>query len=466
MSLSNKMRTIPPVAFKCIRFTLCILSILAPALFATTGSAAEVTLQSIEQLRAYAAKDGNAVTMAPGTYHLKKSDRPATPGTPAIDFTGHGNTFDFTGVTLEVDNTYYNANTYRNLLRIAGNDNLLKNLVVRDVGSLHTEGGLLLIFGGVSNTVDGFEFYPKGSTPYGYGSLFGKGGDALVKLKKKSCIKIEGENSVLRNTTIIARNYGHCVAMQGSINTLIENCTIEGEMVRTNDILKETSGLPSELDYMTAWGYPIPPNHVISCQEAGIRTYPSGKITYLDNIRRPTRDVVVRNCTVKRVREGITINDAEGKKLVTGCVVLDCETAYQMSEGVIEDCVANFKHGPVFANYAGWHRKGKATIRVLHDEPVDHATTLAFITSTGIDLTLISEGPETYGTDIPIVFAGSDMSVRHGEWTIDTASKNKLVNRTSHPVILRDKASNNQVESIGPVTDHGIGNKFMVIYTK
>ncbi|MGJ8641502.1 MAG: hypothetical protein ACSHYA_19080 [Opitutaceae bacterium] len=421
---------------------------------------AEVTINSIAELREYAAKNGNEVTMAPGTYQLKKSDRPSIPGTPAIDFIGSDNTFDFTGVTLEVDNRYYNASTYRNLLRIAGNNNLFKNLIVRDIGSLHTDGGLLLVFGGISNTVDGFAFYPKGSTPYGYGSLFGKGGQSLVKLKKKSCIKIEGENSVLRNTTIIARNYGHCVAMQGAINTLIVNCTIEGEMVRTNDILKETSGLPKELNYMTVWGYPIPPNHVISCQEAGIRTYPAGRITYLDNIKRETRDVVVRNCTVKRVREGITISDAAGKKLVTGCVVLDCEAAYQMSDGVIEDCIANFKHGPVFANYASWHKNGKATIHVLHDEPVEHANTLAFITSTGIDLTLISQGAETYGTDnIPIVFAGSDMSVREGEWMIDTANKNTLINRTSHPIILREKASNNRVESYGSVSDDGEGNE-------
>jgi hypothetical protein len=430
---------------------------LALALSSSMSFAAEVSVNSIEQLKKYAAQSGNTVTMLPGTYHLNKSDRPAVAG-PALDFTGDGNTFDFTGVTLEVDNTYYNANTYRNLIRIAGNKNLFKNLVVRDVGSLHTEGGLLLVFGGISNTVDGFSFFPKGSTPYGYGSLFGKGGNPLVKLKKKSCIRIEGENSILRNTTIVARSYGHCVAMQGSINTLIENCTIEGEMVRTNDILNEKNGLPAELNYMTAWGYPIPPDHVISCQEAGIRCYPSGKITYLDNIKRATRDVVVRNCTVKRVREGITISDAAGKKLVSGCVVLDCETAYQMSEGVIEDCVANFKHGPVFANYAKWHSNGKATIRVLHDEPIEGARTLAFLTSSGIDLTLISQGAETYGADLPIVFAGSDMSVRYGEWEIDTASKNKLENRTSHPVILREKANDNRVESVGPVTDLGREN--------
>ncbi|WP_372798210.1 hypothetical protein [Pontiella sp.] len=438
-----------------LKIRLSLLAALLP--LAGPGFAAEVRIDSIEALRAYAAKSGNTVTMAPGTYHLSKSDRPAEPG-PAIDFTGDGNTFDFTGVTLEVDNRYYNANTYRNLMRIAGSGNLFRNLVVRDVGSLHSEGGLLLVFGGVSNTVDGFSFFPKGSTPYGYGSLFGKGGGSLVKLKKKSCIRIEGEHSILRNTTIVARNYGHCVAMQGSIDTLIENCTIEGEMVRTNDILNEEDGLAKELNYMTQWGYRIPPDHVISCQEAGIRCYPSGRITYLDNVRRSTRDVEVRNCTVKRVREGITISDAAGNKRVSGCVVLDCETAYQMSEGVIEDCAANFKHGPVFANYAKWHRKGKATIRVLHDGPVDGARTLAFITSTGIDLTLIPEGEEMYGTDIPIVFAGSDMSVRHGEWGIDTASRNKVVNRTSHPVILREKASGNTVESVGPITDYGRGN--------
>lgn len=428
------------------------------ALCSSALRAAEITVDTLQDLIKYAGKSGNVITMAPGTYKIKKSDRPLKKGSPAIDFTGNDNRFDFTGVTFEVDNAYYNTNTYRNLLRIAGNNNRFENLTVRDVGSLHTDGGLLLVFGGVSNTVDGFSFFPKGSTPYGYGSLFGKGGNPLVKLKKKSCIRIEGENSVLRNTTIIARNYGHCIAMQGSINTLIENCTIEGEMVRTNDILEEKTGLPAELDYMTVWGYPIPPNHVISCQEAGIRTYPTGRITYLDNIKRETRDVTVLNCRVSKVREGITINDAAGKKLVSGCVVLDCETAYQMSDGVIEDCVANFKHGPVFANYADWHSNGKATIHVRHDEPVEHAYTLAFITSTGIDLTLIPEGEETYGTDVPIVFAGSDMSVRHGEWMIDTADGNRLVNKTSHPVILREKATRNSIESIGPVTDHGSEN--------
>lgn len=436
----------------------CSILLLVLVLYSSELQAAVVTVDSLKELRKYAAKSGNTVTMVPGTYHLKKSDRPSVKGTPAIDFTGNDNLYDFTGVTLEVDNRYYNANTYRVLLRIAGNDNLFKNLIVRDIGSLHTDGGLLLVFGGITNTVDGFSFYPKGSTPYGYGSLFGKGGNPLVKLKKKSCIKIEGENSTLRNTTIIARNYGHCVAMQGSLNTLIENCTIEGEMVRTNDILKETTGLPAKLNYMTMWGYPIPPNHVISCQEAGIRTYPTGKVTYLDNIRRETRDVVVRNCKVSKVREGITINDASGKKHVSGCIVLDCETAYQMSDGVIEDCVANFKHGPVFANYADWHSNGKATIRVLHDGPTEGAYTLAFITSTGLDLTLIPEGEETHGAEIPIVFAGKDMSVREGEWMVDFAKENRLVNQTSNPVILRQKATNNSVESVGPVTDHGSGN--------
>ncbi len=178
----------------------------------------------------------------------------------------------------------------------------------------------------------------------------------------------------------------------------------------------------------------------------------------MNNIVRETRDVVVRNCKVSKVREGITISDASGKKHVSGCVVLDCETAYQMSDGIIEDSVGNFKHGPVFGNYADWHSEGKATIRVLHDEPTEGAYTLAFITSTGLDLTLIPEGEETYGTDIPIVFAGSDMSVRHGEWMVDTADGNRLVNQTSHPVLLRKKATSNNVKSVGPVTDNGKEN--------
>ena len=75
---------------------------------------------------------------------------------------------------------------------------------------------------------------------------------------------------------ILQRSFGHGIFMQAAHQPTIMRCTVKGEMRSTDEVLAEKGTAAAKVDFMTTWGYKVPPGHVISLCEAGVRAYADG----------------------------------------------------------------------------------------------------------------------------------------------------------------------------------------------
>jgi len=247
---------------------------------ATLGSdgrlyvAAAVTIDSLAGLSAYMRASDHRVTMTPGTYRITGADVDAGtfPDTCLFEFTGTNSVFDFTGVTIEVDTSVLRAfgNVVMQELFVKGEDLVLRNLTLIDVGSVKPyRSAQSVLLDGRGNRIEGFNVATRGSYPYGYGDIFGKGADYVIKHWKHSAILVRGVNNHLKDCKIFHRSYGHGIFCQGSKNATIEGCYVEGETRTSDDVLaEEGSGSAADgVDFQTVWGYPLQPGWMFSCQE-------------------------------------------------------------------------------------------------------------------------------------------------------------------------------------------------------
>ncbi|MEN8862153.1 MAG: hypothetical protein ABF315_03065, partial [Lentimonas sp.] len=167
-----------------------------------------ITISTLKDLVKYAALDGNDVKLPPGTYQMadilntqviEKIREDAINTSKDIGakrhsasmfiFGGSSNTFDLTGVTIEVDTKLLSAfkDCYIREFLIEGNNNTIIGLSIKDIGNLPTDrGGNSLTVNGDNNTLQDVTLYVNGSYPYGYGDLLGKGGNSIVAGKKHS----------------------------------------------------------------------------------------------------------------------------------------------------------------------------------------------------------------------------------------------------------------------------------------
>ena len=171
--------------------------------------AAEPTPQlidSLAQLADYAGRSGQHVKMQPGVYQLadllppevidqRRAEAVADAerrGAKKLDthlfrFAGSDNTFDLSGVTIEVDTRLLSVfkNCYIRTFLIAGDRITLRGLTVRDLGNGPTSrGGNSLSVHGDDVTLENVVLHVRGSYPYGYGDLLGKGGKSIVRHRK------------------------------------------------------------------------------------------------------------------------------------------------------------------------------------------------------------------------------------------------------------------------------------------
>ncbi|UXP32609.1 RICIN domain-containing protein [Reichenbachiella agarivorans] len=352
---------------------------------------AQTVVQSLSELQPYLKESNVHVKLAPGTYTVTAEDvanklfesQTYTESNNSyfkvlLLVSGNGSTYDFTDVTIkvktEVFRAYGNYDVYE--VQITGNNNVLKNLTLFDDGSVDdnpTSGAVNIVIDGASNRVEGFHVTSTGSFPYGYGDAFGKGGSGnVIGHKKHSTCLVRGESNHVKNCTFIHRTYGHCIFMQAANNPLIEGCYVEGEVRSTDDMLaEEGTGSPADLvDFMTTWGYRLPPGHMMSLGEEGIRAYNAGE-TVIDGVHysRGTSNVTVLNCTVKNMRGGITLAHATGSKYVEGCTIIGCEQGYALASGSVVNCKADAAYGPVYQSTYDNDRNFNADITII--PPVD-----------------------------------------------------------------------------------------------
>lgn len=445
---------------------------------------AETIVKSLKELITYLDKDNVKIKLTPGIYSITAEDvnkglyqqklKVKNPTNILLLFSGNNSIYDFTDVTIQVDTKVlqsYGGNQIHEL-QIIGNNNVLKNLTLEDVGSVHdapTKRATNIVMDGRNNRVEGFHVVTKGSFPYGYGDAFGKGGKSTIKHRKHSGCLIRGESNHLKNSSFIHKSYGHCLFMQAANKPIIEGCTIEGEVRKTDDMLLEKgTGSPADkIDFMTVWGYKLPKGYMLSTGEAGIRAYNGGE-TIIDGkiYFRGTSNPTIINNTIKYMRTGVTIAHATGKKKVKNCTAIGCENGFSLGAGgTAENCKADCSYGPVYATTYEKDKNYNANITIIPavNPYYNGSGTVAYIGGAGHCIYLKGTD-EVIAEGLNIKIGGDKNNIRllNGNFPNQNnfkASNLKLVNYTKYPVFLSSKSSKITLKTEGVVNDLGLNNK-------
>jgi hypothetical protein len=320
-----------------------------------------ITVTNLTQLAAVATRSNQTVRMLPGVYRMadyltdavlqqirdgvdRKQSRPPV---PMLMIRGDNNHFDLRDVVVEIDTTLYAklpGKSYIRCLIIAGNGNHCDGLTIRNTGPQKGSSGNLLSVAGASNTLENVTLHVRGSFPYGYGDLFGKGGPNLVPLQKQSGIQVLGPATTLRRCKVFSRAFGHCFYIQGGNDIRIEDCYAEGAMRATSDMLRDTNGPAFDLGFKSVFEnrdgrYVITPGYMKSLVEDGFRTYSAaGSVTLI-------------NCTAVNTRAGFEIgakDDSPRKTILDNCLARGCERAFLIgSQTVVRRCRGDAQYGPL-----------------------------------------------------------------------------------------------------------------------
>ncbi|MGJ8724759.1 MAG: discoidin domain-containing protein [Roseibacillus sp.] len=427
----------------------------------TAGS--QIIVSSIIELLAQIGKDNVNVKMTPGTYDIDETDQDSglLPLPTLFDFCGSNSSYDFTGVLFNIHTNLYNEwpGQEVRVFEFNGSNNHYYGMTQKDLGDepINSVGVLNMAVVGDANKVEEFSLYTRGSRPYGYGDLFGKGSGSVIGHDKHAALLVNGANCHLLNCYLELASYGHGIFMQGAIGTLVEGCYVKGDEFNTTDNILAEAGTGSEadlVDFMTVWGWTVPPGYAFSRQEDGIRCYNSGANGL------STANTTVRNCTVENMRTGVVIGFSDGANEIYGCTTINVEAGFWPGNGDSVD-----------------HSQGEAPNQSMVDNPYQNDSNQDF------SITLLQETP-IYGNDLLTYFAGNNHDITlwnsslqptpisqtiqmgglktglryfDGSTTFNLTNSS-LTNWTDQPVNLSSNASGNNVSSFGPVTNTGSGN--------
>ncbi len=440
-----------------------------------------IEIESLEVLVQVTANDGQQIRMKPGVYALSdylneerfaklltelppQTEAQRRPPRWFLRFSGNNNTFDFTGVTIEIDTELYSQLPYGYMrcVFIDGDGNTLKGLTIKNTGpeDKGSNGNILSVFG--NNTLlEDVKLYVRGST-YGYGDLFGKGGPVLTHLQKQSGIMVAGQNNTLKRCKVFSRAFGHCfyIQTQGheTRDILLEDCYAEGAMRTTNDILAETGGLAEELNYRSVYqnrdgSYMISPGYTKSLSEDGFRTYGGvGKVT-------------LRNCTAKNTRAGFEIggtNDADNRTTLQGCQAFGTERAFLLGSNVlVRDCRGDIQYGPLL--YLRENTVGSdVELELIPGMPKSLVHTITTIAGKNHRVRLYNNAPQIPTPAIPVMLGfGMPAHAEMSSPILPMETENvELINELEHVVVIKsDDAKNLEVISSALQLQHSESQK-------
>ncbi|WP_372808899.1 hypothetical protein [Pontiella sp.] len=438
-----------------------MVTLIGAGLLLQHGFAEAHSVSSLDELMKLAAQDGNEITMKPGTYSAKEYLTPqrlaavgkdvdrskgGRPPVPVLTFGGNNNVYNLDGVTLEVDTSIYDHLPqfgYHRLLFVSGRGNLIKGLTIRYVGPQQGMNGNALTLWGDDNTLEGVRLFMHGSSPFGYGDLLGKGGGALVKLKKQSGLMIGGDHCTLKRCKVISRAFGHCFYVQGARNTVLEDCYAEGITRATSDMLRDAQGPAFEVGFKSVYEnrdgrFAFTPGYRKCLTEDGFRTYSEGGPR-----KQKTGKTTLINCTAVNTRAGFEIiGPGEGDEMTElhGCTALGCERAYLLIFGKIKtrDCRGDTVHGPLLYLWRGSNADVEFEWAGAGSDYAVHA--LATICGSNHRVKLTRWEAEGPAPRLPILL-GYGMPM-HAEMSTpilaEMASGIALINETGMPVIQSD----------------------------
>ncbi len=217
-----------------------------PSATATPSTGAGVIeIDSLDALRRYAAQDRVSVRLKPGTYRLDTAS-----SAHFIRFTGHDSRYDLRGVTLLIDTQLFQPRYPRDgsenfycAINLVGDRIVLEGLATKNYGDLPRiqSRNKIINIAGSGVVLRDIDITTSGSSPWGYGSLYGIGGGDV---RKMNGIRVgwPAVGTKLLNGRVHMRAMGHGIFVQGAVDTLIEDCHVDGLLRPTNEILDEKSG--------------------------------------------------------------------------------------------------------------------------------------------------------------------------------------------------------------------------------
>ncbi len=441
-----------------------------------------IRVASIVAMQPYFAMDDVHIILETGEYRVTAQDikdglYPNYAEVAVDDIThslflakGDNSIYDFGGSTVTVETSAFDASGYEFFpIHFLGNNNVIKNLTQVDEGAaeaIHPNGINNCVMDGADNTLQGVTIRSTGSSPYGYGELFGKGGPWTIYPHKHCALLMRGDNNTVKACSLYHRAYGHCLYMQGGTNMTIEDTYVEGDMRCTNEILDEkgTGSAADLIDFETQWGYTVPADYTLSLVEDGIRTYNTGN-TMINGVRyaeRSTETVTVRNCYVKNARGGIALTLGGGDRYVENTTSVGCDRGFSVgTEGKIVNCFADCQYGPAYGVDYIYNRDIEVEITILPNQSPTQINGYEAYNKSGqmariigyrnkivfhADPTLESSGQVQ---NMFIEFGGDDRAVSELYDTLDEEDSwlNMLINETQYPILLSGDNSSGEYMS-------------------
>jgi hypothetical protein len=436
-------------------------------------------ITSIEELREASSQSGRIIHMKPGTYLVSDS---LEDNQTVFDFTGSDNHFNLRGVTIQVDtqvladmtsNEAHQLATYR----ISGNNITFEGGKFENIGNQPPQRSLPeFILSGDDIAFTNCRFIIRGSAPYGYGDMYGKGAGSYVYLKKHSCLSVRGDRALIDGCYFDIKTFGHAISMHGAQDTIIRNSSIIGELRLTDEIYEETEGVAADFDYKIMYpdwkqGQPIPLGEMLSLTEDGIRAYLDGEDRD-GNIRR-TGHITVENCYVEKMRGGITITMANSAT-VTDCIVVDSGYtghAYSIpSNSTVRSSFGNAAYSPLLVMPYSNRSDADIELELLGDDYGMGAHPLALLTGRLQNKVKITLSADASFSELRPIIVGSagdrytDQNSTPEELAINHRAQGyELSNFTPHPVELTQYSYDCSIISCGDVVDYGSDNMFEVI---
>ncbi|WP_158843891.1 right-handed parallel beta-helix repeat-containing protein [Algibacter sp. L1A34] len=431
-----------------------------------------LAISTIDELRKAVQLSGKTINMKAGEY-VVSGTMPEDPKT-IFHFSGSNNVFNFEGVTIIIPtsvlrnmgpgNTHEFA-TYRidgsNLVFNGGDfENTGEERPYKSLAEFEVHGNDISFLG--------CNFIIKGSAPYGYGDLYGKGSDHYVGLYKHSAMSILGDDVLVDGCDFKVFSFGHGIHIHGSQNTIIRNVTMEGARRLTDEIYEETSGPAYDYGFKIYFpelerGLPIRKGEMISLTEDGIRAYLDGDD--VNGVNRRTGDITVENCFVDKMRGGITLSIGSGASNVSNNTVVNCEHAYSFpSNAVVKNCKGNTAFGPLLMLPYDHKKNSDIELELIDSEVTMGNHPFAQITGSGHQVKFTYNGTKPNENLRPIWIGVAEDWGDNDERTEEdlkntySATSIELNNETNNPVLLGEYSKTSIITSVGEVVDEGESN--------
>ena len=416
-----------------------------------------VKISSLAELNQYGQLNNQKIVLKPGTYNLTdylNADsiraKIARKDYPYFTFLGSSNTFILKDVKLVIDTRLREQLKFpihTNEIIVKGNDNVFDGLEIIETGNGLSPGGAVLEIAGKGNTIKNFDILVKGSFPYGYGDLFGKGGPDVIRHKKQSGFLITGSYTRVYNVKLIMRAYGHGFFIQKNAgNVHFENCYVEGELRKTDDILKETSGPAFDVNFRT-WTanregkYVVTPGYMKSLCEDGFRTYGQNK------------NISFKNCTAKNTRGGFELR-TNGGVVLENCTTIGTERAYWIgNSAVIKKSKGDANYGPLLFVEGS---NVSVELKVLPNESDRIVHALATIQGKNNKVALFAKKERKQELPVLIGYTHPEHGESMSPYGQAAAENLVIINKTKMPVIVGRETSNSLIQSRGVIQEnHG-----------